>query len=87
MEQTLLSLKPGVTLRTEGGAVGLALGDEARFASGQYQAVLVRALASHAQTLEELAALLAAQCQAAEEPDAALGIAEFILDFGDYLEA
>ena len=87
MERTLLTLKPGVTMTTRDGVFYLTLGRSSRPAENACQAAMMQALIRESQSPESLTRLL--RLQEAPPPDdtaAALTIAAFILDFGDFLE-
>jgi len=88
MIPAVLAFKPGVTLTAEGDAVCLTMGQRIRCAQNARQALLLKALKRGSQSPESLAALLRESREAPEDDtQAALIIAAFILDFGDYLEA
>lgn len=88
MDQIMLTLKPGVTLAEWGGQIGLALQERIHFAKDTRQVEVLRALALQRQSLENLMMLLCARDGPPENDHRIfLAVAEFILDFGEYLEA
>ncbi|KAF5044761.1 hypothetical protein DSECCO2_488330 [anaerobic digester metagenome] len=88
MDQIMLTLKPGVTLAERGGQIGLALQERVRFAKDARQAKILRALVLQSQSLESLMALLHTGNDPPEnDPGISLAMAEFILDFDEYLES
>lgn len=86
MEQNELTLRKGVTLSVLNGEIGVMLEGSARFARCAQEQLLLRALREREQTPEELKTLLRASGVSTGETEAALALAGFILDFGDYLE-
>lgn len=85
MDETMLTLKAGVTLIGKGSQVGLMLKGLVQFAKDARQAEILRVLLLKSQSPESLAVLL----HTGNGPPAneiSLAIAEFILDFGTYLE-
>lgn len=88
MDQIMLTLKPGVTLAERGGQIGLLLQGRVRFAKDARQAEILRALVQRPQSLENLMVLLHARDGPPERDHRiSLAIAEFILNFGEYLES
>ncbi len=88
MDQIMLTLKPGVTLAERGGQIGLVLQERIRFAKDARQAEILRALVERAQTIESLMAHLHTGDDPPENDHRIfLTIAEFILDFGEFLES
>lgn len=86
MEKEMLTLLPGVRLTRQGGRYGLTLGDCSRYTASPGQAALLQSLAQRPQRMEDLKQLLAqAGAQPENEAYTALMLAEFILEFGDYL--
>lgn len=87
MDKIMLTLKRGVTLIEQGGRTGLTLHGRVCFARDARQAEILRALALQSQSLENLTALLHARDSPPQnEHRISLAVAEFILDFGEYLE-
>lgn len=88
MEKTMLTLKRGVTQIEQSGQPGFSLNGQTKFAKDGRQTTILRAISERPQPLGSLAALLHAH---ENPPDVAneipLAIAEFILDFGEFLEA
>jgi hypothetical protein len=88
MEETMLTLKQGVTLIEQSGQAGFSLNGNTRFAKDARQIAILQAMAERPLPLGSLTALLR-DCES--PPDGAneipLAIAEFILDFGEFLEA
>lgn len=88
MNETMLTLKPDVTLTERDGQVGLTLHGHARFAKDARQTKILRALVLQSQSLESLISLLHARDDPFQNDNyISLAMAEFILDFGDFLEA
>ena len=88
MDETMLTLKADVTLTERDGQVGVVLNDRVRYAKNERQAEILLALVKQSQPLESLMALLRALYGSTEnDNEMSLAIAEFILDFGEYLEA
>lgn len=88
MDQTMLTLKPGVTLTEESSQTGLMLNGQTQFAKNAWQAELIRALSKQSYSPENLMALLLmADGLPRNDNDVSLTIAEFILDFGEFLES
>lgn len=88
MDETMLTLKAGVALTERDGQVGLTLNGCAQFVKDTQQAEILRALISQSQSPESLAALLQTRGGSSENHNEIfLAIAEFILDFGEFLEA
>ncbi|MDN0034002.1 hypothetical protein QVN85_13990 [Oscillibacter valericigenes] len=87
MDKTMLTLKHGVTLIEQGGQTGLVLQGRARFAQDPRQAKILRALVKRLQSLESLMALLHTRDDPQSENENSLTIAEFILDFSEFLES
>lgn len=87
MNETMLTLKPGVTLTEQDGQAGLVLNGRTRLAKNARQADILLALVAQPQPPEILTALLRALDGSSEnDNEIFLAIAEFILDFGEYLE-
>lgn len=87
MEETMLTLKTGVTLTEQAGQVGLTLHGHTQFAKDARQAEILRALVLQSQPPESLMTLLRTRDGPTKsDNDISLAIAEFILDFGEYLE-
>ncbi|BAK97803.1 hypothetical protein OBV_06050 [Oscillibacter valericigenes Sjm18-20] len=88
MDQTMLTLKHGTTLAERGGQMGIVLNGRVRFAQNARQAEILRALVERPRSIKSLTALLRARdCATDNGSEFFLAIAEFILDFGEYLEA
>jgi len=88
MDKAMLTLKPGVTLTEAGSQIGLVLDGQSQFSKNAWQAKLIRALSKQPQPPESLMALLRmGDGPPRSDNDGSLTIAEFILDFGDYLES
>ena len=87
MEETMLTLKRGVTLTEQSGQSGFSLNGQSKFAKNTRQAEILRALAMQRRSLNSLKALLCAGNAKQSDNEISLVIAEFILDFGEYLEA
>lgn len=83
----MLTLKPGTMLAERGGRTSLVLDGRVRFAKDARQAEILRALVEQSQSLEDLMALLSARDgPSANDSEVSIAMAEFILDFGEYLE-
>lgn len=88
MESMMLKLKPGVALMERDGTVGLSLAGCTRFAKDEWQAALLRLLAAHEKSLDELQMILHERdVTPPGEAAEALELAAFILDFEDFLES
>jgi len=88
MNETMLTLKTGVTMTERDSQVGLVLNDCIRYAKNARQAEILLTLVERPQTPECLTELLQTRCGLSENNnEISLAIAEFILDFGEYLEA
>ncbi len=88
MEETMLTLKPGATLIELNGQIGILLNDRAKYTKDDRQSALLSALVLKNRPLESLKELIQAQVSGADgENEISLAIAEFILDFGEYLES
>lgn len=88
MNETMLTLKSGVTLTEQDGQVGLTLIGRTQFAKDEQQIEILRALVRQSQPMEELLNRLhAGNDPPQDDNDAALTIASFILDFGEYLKS
>jgi len=88
MDKDILTLKRGVTLVEAGSRVGLALNGRTQFAKSVLQAEIIRALTARRHQVESLLALLHQHAGTDRNTtDDSLAIAEFILDFDEYLES
>lgn len=88
MDETMLTLKPGVKLIEQNRKIGLMLNDRTKFANGARQEALLNALVLQKQSLEGIKELIQTRDSRSDsENEIALAIAEFILDFGEFLEA
>lgn len=87
MYETMLTLKLGVTLTEQDGHVGLTFCGRTQLAKDARQAEILRALVLKSRSPESLTALLCARNGPQSEGENSLTIAEFILDFGEYLES
>ena len=88
MDETMLTLKPGVSLTKQDGQVGLVLNDRVRYAKYERQAQILLTLDEQPQPVESLMVLLQTRGGSPNSNnEISLAIAEFILDFGEYLEA
>ena len=87
MNETMLTLKAGVALTERDGQVGLTLHGRTLFAKDARQAEILRALLLQSRSPESLTALLCVGDGLQSNNENSLAIAEFILDFGEFLEA
>lgn len=87
MNETMLTLKPDTELTEAGDRIGLMRNGQTQFAKNGRQAEILRALLLQSQPLEGLTALLRTGNGLQSDNENLLAIAEFILDFGEYLEA
>lgn len=87
MNETLLTLKSGVTLTEREGKIGLTLHGHIQYAKNERQGEILRALVKQRQSLNSIKALLCAKNGKQSDNENSLAIAEFILDFGEFLEA
>ena len=87
MDETMLTLKPGVTLTESENRVGLTRNGQTKFAKNERQTEILRALVLQSRSPEGLTALLRAGDGLQSDNENSLAIAEFILDFGDYIKA
>ena len=87
MERDLLCLKPGVQSVEERGRLGLTLSGQTLLTSDPGQSALLQALLSGAQPLETLKFLLrGGRTPPGGDAYAALALADFILQFKDFLQ-
>lgn len=86
MDETILTLKPGVTLTEAGNRVGLVQNGQTQFAKNERQAEILRVMALKSRSLEGLTVLLRGRDGLQNDNENSLAIAEFILDFGEFLE-
>ncbi|WP_458861842.1 hypothetical protein [Acidaminobacterium chupaoyuni] len=88
MEDKMLALRPGVQAAEEGDGFGLRLNGNVRLTKDRRQIVFLRALLEGPQQVENLGELLQKETKEAVDDPAfhALALAEFILNFKDYLE-
>ena len=86
MDETILTLKPGVKLTESENRFGLTRNGQTKFAKNEQQAAILRALVLQSRSPESLAAILCAGNALQSENENSLAIAEFILDFGEFLE-
>jgi len=88
LDETILTLKSGVMLTESDGKIGFTLDGQTHFANNATQSALLLALAAKPHTLEVLLNLLHKHGDSSySEIDISLAMAEFILDFGEYLES
>ncbi len=87
MDETMLTLKTGAALTEVENRVGLTRNGQTKYAKSMRQAIIIRALSERPHSPESLAALLCAADCPQSDNDNSLAIAEFILDFGEFLEA
>ena len=87
MNETMLTLKTGVELIEQDGQIGLMLHGRTQFAKNLPQTKILRALMKQPLSPESLMALLGTGNGKQSDNENSLAIAEFILDFGEYLEA
>ena len=87
MDETMLTLKTGVTLIEQEGQFGLVLHGRTQFAKNPRQTEILQALTEQPLSPESLMALLRARDGPQNENENSLAIAGFILDFGDYIKA
>lgn len=87
MNETMLTLKPDTELTEEGNRIGLMRNGQTRFAKNERQAEILRALVKKSRSPEGLTVLLRTGEGLQSDNENSLAIAEFILDFGEFLEA
>lgn len=87
MDETMLTLKPGVQLTEAGNRVGLTRNGQTKFAKNSRQEEILRVLVERTLSPESLMAILSVSEGLQNDNDKSLAIAEFILDFGEFLEA
>ncbi len=88
MDETMMTLKQGVTHIEQNEKIGLMLSDCTKFAKDARQEALLNALIMKNQSLEGLKELIQTRGSHSDsDNEISLVIAEFILDFGEYLEA
>lgn len=87
MDEAMLTLKPCVTLTEAGNRVGLVHNGQTQFAKNKPQVEIMRALVLKSRSPESLTALLHSGESLLSDDENSLAIAEFILDFGEFLEA
>ena len=87
MEQNNVRLKPGAEIYHDSGGYGLRLGDNSRRAKDEAQNAVLRALSDGHSSLDELlAAVTSAMPNGTPPCMAALALADFVLEFENYLE-
>ncbi len=87
MDETMLTLKPGVALTERDGKTGLTLHRHTQYAKDARQAKILRALLEQSHSPESLMAFLSVGDDSQSDNDISLAVAEFILNFGEYLQA
>jgi len=87
MDETMLTLKTGVKLIEQDGKIGLTLHGHIQYAMNERQSEILRALSERPDSPESLIAILSARDIPQIDNENSLAIAEFILEFGEYLEA
>jgi len=87
MDETMLTLKPGVTLTEHDGKTGLTLNGQTQYAMDARQVKILRTLLERPHSPESLMVILSAGEGSQNDNDNSLAIAEFILDYGDYIKA
>jgi hypothetical protein len=85
MEEAMLQLLPGVRAAEENGRFGVTLNGRTRLAADEGQTVFLRALLTGAQPLNRLLSLLPGAA-APDDAFRALTLADFILNFKDFLQ-
>lgn len=86
MDETMLTLKTGVKLIEQDGQVGFMLHGRTQFSKNLRQTEILRTLSEQSHSPERLMALLRTGDNPQSDNDNSLAIAEFILDFGEFLE-
>jgi len=87
MEQDNVRLKPGAEIYHDSGGYGLRLGENSRRAKDAAQSAVLRALSDGRRSLDELLAAVAGAMPEGTLPCmASLALADFVLDFENYLE-
>lgn len=87
MEQNNVRLKPGAEIYCDSGGYGLSLGENSRRAKDAAQSAVLRALSDAHSSLDELlAAVTGAMPEGTPPCMASLALADFVLDFENYLE-
>lgn len=87
MEQNNVRLKPGAEIYCDSGGYGLRLGENSRRAKDAVQNAVLRALSDAHSSLDELlAAVTGAMPEGTPPCMASLALADFVLDFENYLE-
>lgn len=87
MKEDILTLLPGVRSAEENGRLGLTLYGRTRLTDDKRQIALLNSLLAGPQSVDSLGILLGAgNDPPGGEAFAALALAEFILNFKDYLE-
>lgn len=88
MDETIITLKSGVMLTEHNVKTSLTLNGQTRYANNAIQSELLRALATKPQPLEVMMNTIYARGDPSySESEVSLAMAEFILDFGEYLES
>lgn len=87
MDKAMLTLKPDAALTEGGNQVGLTLDGRTQYAKNPHQAEMIRALLRHPLSPERVVELLREGNDSRNDNEISLAIAEFILDFGEYLNA
>lgn len=82
-----LRLRPGVALLRDANGVGLQKAGQTRYAKNGQQAAMLQQIGQNRLALDAMVAAANAACPGGLQSGmAALAVAEFILDFEEYLE-
>lgn len=87
MDKNNVRLKPGAKVYCDSGGYGLRLGENSRQAKDAAQSAVLRALSDAHSSLDELLAAVAGAVPEGTPPCmASLALADFVLEFENYLE-
>ena len=87
MDKNDVRLKPGAKVYCDSGGYGLRLGENSRQAKDAAQSAVLRALSDAHSSLDELlAAVTGAMPEGTPPCMASLALADFVLEFENYLE-
>lgn len=87
MENQLIALKAGAAPVERDGRYGVTFSGKTTLTADRRQIALLHALAGGAQPITALKTLLRADAQPGSDAFAALALAQFIIEFSEYLES
>ena len=86
MDKTMLALKRGTVPAESGGKTGVTLEESTRFARDGRQKIILEMLIQGGQSLSAVLSRIEKDSPPGEPGEAQLALAEFILDFSDFLQ-